>query len=601
MSTTQIVSQIKAARRVSAPLIAINTPDPAATIRAVCEGINGNAVKLQWDVVNGLQPLTENAETVLADIKGEGYDATVGDPCAALTVAQKLPELSVYFIHNAPRFMGEPSVVQAAWNLRESFKSNGRTLIMLGVDFQLPAELQQDVLLLDEPLPNAEELAAIVREQYDSADLEADDATVARAVEAVQGLAAFPAEQVTAMSLRREGLDVDALWERKRQMIEQTPGLKVSRGGETFADIGGVQNAKDFLGRVMKGNARPNAVVFIDEIEKAMAGTTGDTSGVSQDQLGVLLSYMQDNAAAGCIFVGPPGSAKSAVAKAAGNEGGVPTIQLDLGAAKGSLVGQSEAQLRQALKVVSSVSNGQSLWIATCNSIGTLPPELRRRFNLGIFFYDFPSAEERATIWDIWVAKFGLDFETVGERPDDSGWTGAEIKQACDIAWRLGCTLVEAAEFVVPVSRSAGDQIQKLREQASGRFLSASHRGVYKYECQRYGVRSGCERQEDSAQTPVDGLRTSREPALSTQGRLRGVFRLVTLGANAMSEHEMNERMKQCFPGLSDQECKSAHAVFLEDGRRFNVPSVLYDHIREGGFSHGILWRDAHPREMVKS
>ena len=48
------------------------------------------------------------------------------------------------------------------------------------------------------------------------------------------GLAAFPAEQVLAMSLSRTGLDLDQLWERKRQVIEQAPGLSVWRGGETF-------------------------------------------------------------------------------------------------------------------------------------------------------------------------------------------------------------------------------------------------------------------------------------------------------------------------------------------------------------------------------
>jgi len=52
---------------------------------------------------------------------------------------------------------------------------------------------------------------------------------------------------------------------------------------------------------------------------------------------------------------------------------------------KGSLVGESERRLRAALSVVDAVSQGQALFIATCNSIGALPPELRRRFTLGTF------------------------------------------------------------------------------------------------------------------------------------------------------------------------------------------------------------------------
>ena len=58
------------------------------------------------------------------------------------------------------------------------------------------------------------------------------------------GLAAFPAEQALAMSLVKRELDTEDLWERKRQIIEQTPGLSVWRGGETFEDIGGVENVK---------------------------------------------------------------------------------------------------------------------------------------------------------------------------------------------------------------------------------------------------------------------------------------------------------------------------------------------------------------------
>jgi len=41
---------------------------------------------------------------------------------------------------------------------------------------------------------------------------------------------------------------------------------------------------------------------------------------------------------------------------------------------------------------------------------------------------------------------------------------------------------VQAGSYIVPVSRSAADQIRTLREQASGKFISASDPGVYEYE-----------------------------------------------------------------------------------------------------------------------
>ena len=472
-----ILNQVKNARRVSVPLVAINTPDPGATAATLVSGINGDSVKIEWDIVRGVTPRGKAGEEWWAANKPEGFDATTGNPLALMVLAGKLPANALCLVHMANRWAADPSVIQGVWNLRDEFKQNRRMLVLLGPSHQLPAELAEDVVLFDEPLPSAEELAVIVETQHRNAGLECDEETIQKAVEALRGLSAFAAEQVTAMCLRKSGIDLPGLWSRKRQQIEQTPGLKVWQGGDDFSQIGGCDVVKGFLSRIMHGQNRPNAVVFVDEIEKALGGT-GDTSGVTQDQLGCLLSYMQDHEAAGMIFVGPPGAAKSAIAKAAGAEGGIPTIQLDLGAAKGSLVGQSEQQLRQALKVVTAVSNGKSLWIATCNSIADLPPELRRRFTLGTFFFDLPTSDEREAIWDIWVKRY--DLQNLGEdAPSDEGWTGAEIRQCCDIAWRLGCTLTEAAQFVVPVSRSAADKLARLREAASGRFLSASYPGVY--------------------------------------------------------------------------------------------------------------------------
>jgi SpoVK/Ycf46/Vps4 family AAA+-type ATPase len=130
---------------------------------------------------------------------------------------------------------------------------------------------------------------------------------------------------------------------------------------------------------------------------------------------------------------------------------------------------------------VTSVSNGRSLWIATCNSIGDLPPELRRRFTLGTFFFDLPDEEERAAIWEIYRHKYRLrSAQHPGPLLKDEGWTGAEIRQCCDLAWRLGCSLADAAKFVVPVSVSAAEQLDRLRKAAEGRFLSASTTGVYR-------------------------------------------------------------------------------------------------------------------------
>ena len=485
MNTT-LISQFKAARRVSTPLVAISTPDPAATIGAIHDALNGSAPALtQWDAVRGLTPLNDEGTSALAAL-GEDAQFSI-NPTAALSSVTRLPTGAILFFHNAGRVLESHDAlgaIQAICNLRDAFAGNRRTLVLLGPSFSLPPELCNDVFSLDEPLPDAGQLETLIAGAHEDAGLSApDEETRTNAVSALLGLAAFPAEQVTAMSLTKDGLDLPALWERKRQTIEATPGLSVWRGTERFDDIGGIHNIKTFLTRVIHGAEPPRAVVFVDEIEKAFGGAGaggGDTSGVSQDQLGSMLSFMQDNAATGIICIGPPGTSKSMLAKACGNEAGVPTIALDLGGMKASHVGESEQRLRGGLKVIKAIAGERMLFIATCNSISVLPPELRRRYTFGTFFFDLPTAEERAQIWALYARKYAL--EGLARPQNDDGWTGAEIKQCVEIAYRLRCTLREAASYIVPVSRSAADQIDALRAGASGRFISASLPGVYQFD-----------------------------------------------------------------------------------------------------------------------
>lgn len=501
-----MIKQFMAARRAATPLIAITTPDPPATIERIVEASAKTTPIVQFDLCRGLTPVNEpGAKSLLKLLDGVEGSAVLNptemlQTMEAACKGKRLDSKLIVLFHNAHRCIDNTTntagVSQGICNLREPFKELTASLVLFAPTLTLPAELNNDVIAIDEPLPDDDQLKAIVAQTVNDAELESkvSKKTTENAVDALRGLAAFAAEQVTAMSLTETGLDVAGLWERKRKQIEATPGLSVYRGQERFADIGGVDNVKNFLRKIVAGKQAPRVIVFIDEIEKMLAGATAgsaDSSGVSGNYLGTLLSYMQDTEASGTIFIGPPGAAKSAVAKATGAEASIPTIAMDLGGMKNSLVGESEKQLRNAFKVVTAVGGGQTLFIATCNKIATLPPELRRRFTMGTYFFDLPTKIEREAIWQIYLAKYDIGRASLTAELDDEGWTGAEIKQCCLLAYRLGITLLEAAQFVVPVSRSAADDIQALRTQANGRFLSATDPGLYSMETAALAQPSG--------------------------------------------------------------------------------------------------------------
>lgn len=479
VSTAGVYQQLVKAYRVGCPFVAIESNDPGATNRGIVEAIGtitDPVNVIAWDCVRGWYSHTEKTDS--GSLKSS--DEYVGNPLELLIDSAKLDTglRIVIVLHNAHQFLDQFTVVQAIWNLRDLFKATRKMLVLLTDGSPMPAELQHDVIALSEPLPNAEQLSSVIASVCSDAGIPASDEFKKAAGNAALGVTEFAAENLAAMSIEKKTLSLHGLWESKRKKINETPALQVVSGGSGMDKIGGIPQFKKFIKQVLAGKGGINAIVFIDEIEKALGGAAGDTSGTSQDQVGTLLSWMQDHEATGCILVGPPGVVKSEAAKSAGHDFDIPTIQLDLGAAKGSLVGESEKKIRQALKVINAVSGGRTLWVATCNSLAVLPPELKRRFKLGTWFFDLPTMEERKEIWAIYQKKYDLKADQVASLLKED-WTGAEIKQCCELAWQLSIEPKEAAEYVVPVSKQGADMIERLRAGAENRLLSASAPGTY--------------------------------------------------------------------------------------------------------------------------
>jgi nucleoside-triphosphatase THEP1 len=474
------VEKFLRARRAGVPIVAIASPDPMATITELSEEMNGETAIAVWDCMRGVQPVNDNGRNLQ-------NDEVAGNPAEMLmSVAPGIPEESVLFCLGMDEWIDEPPVRQGIWNCRDPYKSTRRMLVLLGSGFTLPASLANDVIVIDEELPNEEELGEIVDmvDEAASEDLEErprmDETTRNKVIDSIRGLPLGTAENIVAMNVLETGIDENAVWDSKVSQVEQTGGVSIWKGGETFSQIGGLWNLKDFCTRLINGKRPPKGIVFLDEVEKMFSGSStsgGDSSGVSQGFLQQMLVYMQDHNVRGIIIIGPPGTGKSMIAKAMGNEAKAPTIALDMNGLKGSLVGESEKAMRNALKVVTSVTGDESFWVATCNSISSLPPELRRRFNKGTFFVDFPNEEERESIWQAYLSN-RPDVED--DRPTDTGWTGAEIKECVENAWEMNISLKEASSYIAPVSVSGKDVIDRLRKECDGRYLSASTKGVYR-------------------------------------------------------------------------------------------------------------------------
>lgn len=488
------------ARAVSTPLICITTPDWSAAQSAVVDLVGDETPCFSLDCVRGLVGLNEQG-ILQADLIPGNPDMRDRTKDVAWTLARALsdmPEAGILFLLNAHQYIDKLPIIQAICLMRDSFKLDMRQLVMLTPAITLPVELAQDVMLLDEPLPDDKQLleqaTAIYAQAKKNLPDELDDMTAdvaERCVEAARGLSMASAEQAYAFSLdfEKRGMDVDEIWNRKKGQIQQTPGITFWQGRETYADIGGLDQLKWWFERLNAGPLPFTCIVFLDEIEKHTGGDgsyQGD-GGVQQGMKGTLLSTMEDEGWGGMIAVGPPGTCKSYFARATGTTYGIPTICLDLGATKGGIVGESERRIRQAMKVIKAIAGQGAFWIATSNNITTVAPELLRRFELGgTWFFDLPTPEERGSIWALNLQRFGLAKSNDPDNdwpdlPKDDDWTGANIRDCCKKAWALDIPLKEAASQIVPLARKDPHLVERLRQAANGNWLSTSQPGAYTY------------------------------------------------------------------------------------------------------------------------
>ena len=125
--------------------------------------------------------------------------------------------------------------------------------------------------------------------------------------------------------------------------------------------------------------------------------------------------------------------------------------------------------------------------IATANNVSHLPPELLRKGRLDeIFFVDLPSEPERREIFRIHIEKRNRDasqFDLPALAKASDGFSGAEIEEAIVAglfdAFSEGGDLTTAVvqqslAATVPLSKTMSEELDRLRGWAQGRTRSAS-------------------------------------------------------------------------------------------------------------------------------
>ena len=508
------------------PIIAINTHEPQMVISEI-EAIAGGLERylLRWSNTDGLSvllgklPQSEWAKNGIPP----GLDAQ-GKPRVGVQVNYRIPPTPLQTVLG---FNNEMGCIVVAENLHWYFQDKEtcqlicdvaamvsavkKTLIIVGAGIQIPPELEKRMILIDWPLPDQTELRLIVQDQITAingsrkgADIELADAEINALADALKGMTAHEAAYAlneAYVNLRTFDASPDmlrALTRHKKQVVAKHQMLEYFEPQQGLNQVGGL----DLLKLYFKGVAASHS--------------EGAARFGVRPPLGILL-------------VGTPGTGKTLSSRAAADEIGWPVVRLDLSAVYGSLVGQSEANMRAALATIRAIApvviqideiekalstRGGDLdggtssrvlgifltWlqdqmddpnappmfiIATANKAMNLDSALMRRFE-DTFFIDLPTEDERVDILNIHLRAVGRDAEALGidlmQVADIAqGFAGAELKKAVDAALRKaylevleGKTeditqeiLEESILEIVPVSRSMADEIDRIRQWAA--------------------------------------------------------------------------------------------------------------------------------------
>lgn len=484
------------------PLLWVVTPEEERALReikALAEDERQHKRLWLWSATEGLvNPALPKAKP----------DASKRDPLQLLNTLLEDEEKSLWVLRDFHPFLKDANVVRKLRETAFAIRSSNKTIILLSPLLKIPTELEKEVTVIDFALPTAEQLGQMLEDVISSVrrqgkvEINLDKRQRGKLVQACLGLTENEATDAIAKAIiqaenRLDGDAIEAVTAEKQQIIRKSGLLEFYASEERIGNVGGLETLKSWL--------RKRERAFSAE---ARAFGLPEPKGI--------------------LLVGVQGCGKSLVAKSVANSWRMPLLRLDVGRLFASLVGSSEENLRNAIKVAESIAPvvlwvdeiekgfsgvGSSnisdagtaarvfgsfiTWlqekkapvfvIATANAVHHLPPELVRKGRFDeIFFVDLPDVNERTAIWRIHLNKRNrqpeqFDLPTLGMASD--GLSGAEIEQAVIAGLYeafdknrplVMSDLLEVLQETVPLSQMMAEDIEALRAWAKQRARRAS-------------------------------------------------------------------------------------------------------------------------------
>jgi len=321
------------------------------------------------------------------------------------------------------------------------------TIFIVAPKTVIPFELENYITIFDVPLPSSDEILAIIKDFINDMAISVPQDTINEIALSFKGLNEFQIKQILNLAYQDggciDGEDKRLILKEKEQFIKKSGMLEIVNFRETIKDIGGLENLKQWL--------KNKAKVF-DKLDKAISFGVDIPKGI--------------------MIVGMPGCGKSLTAKATADLFKIPLVRLDIGRLLGKYVGESEDNMRKALKLSEAISPcvlwideiekafagvggagggsdvttrlfGQFLtWmqekentvfiVATANNISNMPAEFLRKGRFDeLFFVDLPNADERRKILEIHLKKrnkWNHDIDTIKLIKATKGFNGADLE-----------------------------------------------------------------------------------------------------------------------------------------------------------------------------